>query len=208
MNRNIHLISNLIVILLVVIAWCLYGMVLIASAQNTPAKCDPIGFAGDGMHVIPGSPETTSGEFAPIPIEQIRDALVLAEVKPRNVVFDLGSGDGRVVNMAAKEFGAFGVSIELSGYLVRESVDQAEKNSVEECALFVNANFESVDVSKASVIIVALGGDRLHDATVSHIEKYRRAGTWVVLPEGYHQHSARLEYKNDGIEFSLYRLQE
>lgn len=46
--------------------------------------------------------------YVPTPEDVVREMLTLAKVGPEDLVYDLGSGDGRIVIMAAKEFGARG----------------------------------------------------------------------------------------------------
>jgi SAM-dependent methyltransferase len=59
-------------------------------------------------------PILTGLPWRPTAHDRIRRALALAEVRPGELVYDLGSGDGRVVLLAAKEFGARAVGVELS----------------------------------------------------------------------------------------------
>ena len=51
--------------------------------------------------------------FVPSPPQVVRQMLVLAELKAGEVFFDMGAGDGRTVIMAAKDFGARAVGVEL-----------------------------------------------------------------------------------------------
>ena len=50
--------------------------------------------------------------------------LVLAELKSGELIYDLGSGDGRVVIMAAQEFGARGIGVELREDLVKRAIEK------------------------------------------------------------------------------------
>ena len=67
-----------------------------------------------GCRTIPGQ----DVRYEPTPTPVVRAMLELAGVGPQDVVYDLGSGDGRVPITAAKEFGARGVGIELDPTLV------------------------------------------------------------------------------------------
>ena len=53
--------------------------------------------------------------------------LELAQVTAKDVVYDLGSGDGRIPIAAAQRYGALGVGIEIDAKLNREAVDHAKK---------------------------------------------------------------------------------
>jgi SAM-dependent methyltransferase len=82
--------------------------------------------------------------------------LKLARVGPRDVVLDLGSGDGRIVITAAKRFGASGLGVELSPQLVQQSQDNAWRAGVAERALFRVQDLFETDLSVATVITMYL----------------------------------------------------
>ena len=58
--------------------------------------------------------ERHGAPWVPTPLAKVRQMLVLAEVKPGDIVYDLGSGDGRVLLIAGREFGARAVGVEIS----------------------------------------------------------------------------------------------
>ena len=82
--------------------------------------------------------------------------LTIARVGPRDMVLDLGSGDGRIVITAAKRFGARGLGVELSPQLVEKSRDNARRAGVAERALFRVQDLFDTDLSQASVITMYL----------------------------------------------------
>ncbi len=96
----------------------------------------------------------TSGEvpFVPTPPEVVDRMLELAEVKRGDVVYDLGSGDGRIIIRAAKEYGVRGVGIEIDSDLVRRSRDIAWKEGVDHLVEFREQDALTVDVSPATVV--------------------------------------------------------
>ena len=71
------------------------------------------------------------GRFEPSPIEVAERMLQLANVTRDDVVFDLGSGDGRIVILAARRYGARGVGVEIDPRLVWFSRQNASRNQVE-----------------------------------------------------------------------------
>jgi SAM-dependent methyltransferase len=83
--------------------------------------------------------------------------LQLAEVGKDDVVYDLGSGDGRIVIMAAKHFGARGVGYELDGELVRRSTENARRAGVADLVRFHQQDVMTVDLSPATVVTIYLG---------------------------------------------------
>jgi SAM-dependent methyltransferase len=82
--------------------------------------------------------------------------LSIARVGPRDVVYDLGSGDGRIVITAAKRFGARGLGVELSPQLVDKSRDNARRAGVAARAEFRVQDLFETDLSPASVITMYL----------------------------------------------------
>ena len=84
--------------------------------------------------------------YVPSTQGNVDEMLRLARVQPNDVVYDLGSGDGRVVIAAARDWGARGVGLEIDAKLVMESRDLAEREGVAG-----RVSFREGDVLKASV---------------------------------------------------------
>ena len=82
--------------------------------------------------------------------------LKLANVGPEDYLIDLGSGDGRIVIVAAKRFGARGLGVELSAQLVQESRAAARAAGVESRAFFREQDLFKTDLSPASVVTMYL----------------------------------------------------
>jgi len=82
--------------------------------------------------------------------------LKLAGVTSRDTVYDLGSGDGRIVIAAAKEFGARGVGIEINPERVEEARSNAKKAGVEERVKFETADLFDADLRGATVVTLYL----------------------------------------------------
>lgn len=87
---------------------------------------------------------------------EIRESLKLAKVTKMDIVYDLGCGDGRVLILAAKEFGARGVGIEIDPlrYLIATLMIRIIR--VNERVIFKRKNFFDEDLSPATVIFVYL----------------------------------------------------
>lgn len=94
--------------------------------------------------------------YVPSPLPVIRRMLALAELKPGEVVFDLGAGDGRAVIMAAKDFGARGVGVELREDLVKKALASIHDENLQSRVTIVNSNMFSVDLSSADVVFLYL----------------------------------------------------
>ncbi len=105
---------------------------------------------------------TTPGVEAPYvqtPTEVVTAMLRLASVGPSDVVYDLGSGDGRVVIQAARDFGARGVGVELEPRLVEQSRRLAARAGVADRAQFVQQDVFVTDVSPATVVTLYMGAE-------------------------------------------------
>jgi SAM-dependent methyltransferase len=100
--------------------------------------------------------EGSLAPFVASPEMIVEEMLRLAEVGKEDVVYDLGSGDGRIVIMAAKSYGARGVGFELDGDLVRQSTESARRAGVAHLVEFRQQDVLTVDLSPATVVTVYL----------------------------------------------------
>ncbi len=82
--------------------------------------------------------------------------LKLAGVTRNDVVYDLGSGDGRVVITAAKELGARGVGIDIDPALVRQAQENARREGVSDRVSFRNEDLFAADIHEATVVTLYL----------------------------------------------------
>ena len=105
--------------------------------------------------------------------------LTLARVEPGDVVFDLGSGDGRIVILAAQKYGAAGVGIELDPRLVQISREVAREGAVDDRVAFVEGDLFTADISTATVVTLYL--NRPTNLRLEPKLKHElRAGTRIV----------------------------
>ena len=82
--------------------------------------------------------------------------LRLAQVTNKDLVYDLGCGDGRIVIAAAKDFGARGVGVDIEPYWIEKSERNAKKARVEHLTTFRVEDALSVDLSPANVLMLYL----------------------------------------------------
>ncbi len=101
-----------------------------------------------------GIPLWTEGEvpFVPTPPVVVDRMLEMARLRHGDVVYDLGSGDGRIIIRAAKKYGVRGVGIEIDPDLVRKAQDNARREKVDHLVEFHAQDALTVDVSPASVV--------------------------------------------------------
>lgn len=103
--------------------------------------------------VLPASPDIL---FVATPEQVGSEMLKLAGVTGADVVYDLGSGDGRLVIAAAKEFGARGVGVEIQARLVQDSRESALKTGVTDRTQFLWQDMFETDISPATVVTLYL----------------------------------------------------
>jgi SAM-dependent methyltransferase len=87
------------------------------------------------------------------------EMLRLAAVTPQDVVYDLGSGDGRLVIAAAREFGARAVGVEIDAPLVQTSREHARTSGVADRATFLWQDLFVTDLQPATVVAIYLRDD-------------------------------------------------
>lgn len=111
---------------------------------------------------VEGSPfDPTPKEKADVPFVQtdrptIQKMLELANVDSTDVVYDLGSGDGRIPIMAAKKHGARGVGIEIRPDLVKKARGNAKEAGVRSLVEFRRGDLFQADISAATVVTLYL----------------------------------------------------
>ena len=94
--------------------------------------------------------------FVATPTPVVRQMLILAELKPGERLYDLGSGDGRAVIMAAKDFGARSVGVELREDLVKRALSNIHELGLETRAHVLQNDIFKVDLSEADVVFLYL----------------------------------------------------
>ena len=102
------------------------------------------------------TPSATRAEdtipFVPSPMHMVQRMLEVAEIKKGDILYDMGSGDGRIVIEAAKKFGVRGVGIDLNPELVAQARDNAAKEGVSHLVEFRAQDGLTVDISEATVV--------------------------------------------------------
>ena len=94
--------------------------------------------------------------FVATPTPVVRQMLILAELKSGEILYDLGSGDGRAVIMAAKDFGAESVGVELREDLAKRALSNIHELGLEKKAQIFQNDIFKVDLSQADVVFLYL----------------------------------------------------
>jgi len=115
-----------------------------------------------GRLAVPDSSDSGPGDqeslapYVPTPQDVVDRMLQLAEVTAKDVIYDLGCGDGRIVVTAAKKYGARGVGFDIDPQRIKEAEANAKREGVENLAKFILKDAMTVDVSPATVVTLYL----------------------------------------------------
>jgi SAM-dependent methyltransferase len=94
--------------------------------------------------------------FVPTPMEVVEVMLTMADIKPGDLLYDLGCGDGRIVVTAAKNFGIKAIGIDIDPIRISESNKNAAENGVTDKVKFLNQNLFEADFKDATVVTMYL----------------------------------------------------
>jgi protein-L-isoaspartate O-methyltransferase len=118
-----------------------------AIPQNTPLSPAQSDSGKYLEHIVP---------FVPTPLDVAEKMLEVAKVQSDDVVYDLGSGDGRIVILAAQKFGAHAVGVELDSNLYEQSSERIRKLGLQGRAQILHENMFEINVRKATVVTLYL----------------------------------------------------
>jgi len=125
------------------------------------------------------SPFENLAPSIPTPSAVVDRMLEAAHVTSSDVVYDLGSGDGRIVIAAAQKFGARAVGVEVMPDLCRKAQQRIRELGLADRASIVEGNVFRVDFSPATVVTMYLMTDS-NERLRPNLEKYLKPGTRVV----------------------------
>ena len=123
--------------------------------------------------------DNIAGPYVPTPWVIVDEMMKLADIRGDDVVYDLGSGDGRLVITAAKRFGARGVGVELDTELVEMARIGAKHDGVADRVKFVQGDLFEADIKDASVVMLYLL-PRFVMRLVPRLRAELRPGTRIV----------------------------
>lgn len=143
------------------------GLALFTSLQRKPSLEERL---GSSDRVAP---------YVPTPLPVVMTMLELAQITGHDVVYDLGSGDGRIVIMAAQKFGAQAVGVELDEKLYKESSARIEALGLEKRATILHRNMFVTDIRPATVVTLFLWKD-VNERLRPLLQRDLRPGARVV----------------------------
>ncbi len=94
--------------------------------------------------------------FVPTPEAVVAEMLKVAKVGKNDVLYDLGSGDGRIPITAAKKYGTRGVGVDIDPERIQEANANAKAAGVTDKVKFIQGNLFEIDLSKATVVTLYL----------------------------------------------------
>ena len=94
--------------------------------------------------------------YVPTPQEVVDEMLKVAKVTKDDVIYDLGSGDGRIPITAAQKYGARGIGIDINPERIKEANENAKKAGVTDRVKFLQQDLFKTDISEATVVTLYL----------------------------------------------------
>ena len=133
-------------------------------------------------------PEVKGAPWVPTSKRLVGRVLTLAELKPGELLYDLGSGDGRIVIAAARDFGARSVGIEIDPFRVFYSRQRISQLGLREKASIVRGDLFKVNLKDADVVVLYLlqhTNDRIQTKLESELKPDCRVVSVVWKFEGW-----------------------
>lgn len=139
-----------------------FALYLSAGVASAHFSADPVSHTDRGRETtvaqatpnrVPVSPDVP---YVPTPNEVVAEMLKIARVTGNDVLYDLGSGDGRIAIAAAREYGTRGVGIEINPQLIQQSRENAQKAGVSDLVQFLQQDLFQTDLRDATVITLYL----------------------------------------------------
>jgi precorrin-6B methylase 2 len=146
-----------------------------AANQAKPQKAS----AANAQEQKAAETRTPDVHFVPTPQEVVDEMLKMAEVKKGDVIYDLGSGDGRIVITAAKKFGTRGVGIDIDPQRIKEAEQNAQAAGVANLVKFRNEDLFTAKISEATVVTLYLL-DTLNEKLRPKLWRELKPGTRIV----------------------------
>jgi 2-polyprenyl-3-methyl-5-hydroxy-6-metoxy-1,4-benzoquinol methylase len=122
----------------------------------------PLGYAGQKLVTAQQQPAIVAQDreldvpYVPTSTEVVEAMLKVAKVGKNDVLYDLGSGDGRIPITAAKQFGTRGVGIDIDPDRIKEANENAKTAGVTDKVKFLQQDLFKSDFSKATVVTLYL----------------------------------------------------
>lgn len=117
--------------------------------------------------------------YVPTPEDVVEAMLTVAKVTKNDVVYDLGTGDGRIPVTAAKKYGARGVGIDIDPQRIKDANENVQRNGVGDKVRIVQGDLFEADISEATVVTLYLLPS-LNQKLMPKLMKDLKPGTRIV----------------------------
>ena len=117
--------------------------------------------------------------YVPTPEEVVEAMLQVAKVTKNDVVYDLGTGDGRIPVLAAKKYGARGVGIDIDPQRIKDATENVTKNGVGDRVRIIQGDLFETNISEATVVTLYLLPS-LNQKLIPKLNKELKPGTRIV----------------------------
>src|SRR5688572_30081197 len=136
--------------------------------------------AGCGILFAQGGDGGILAPYYPTPETIVEKMLQMAGLKAGEKMYDLGSGDGRIVIMAAQKFHAEAIGVELNKDLVKQSTTKILKLGLDKSARVINGDLLKQNYSSADVVTVYLLPESIDNKVQPILDKQLKKGARVV----------------------------
>jgi SAM-dependent methyltransferase len=147
------------------------------------------------------NPDAPRVPYVPTPEAVVEKMLGMAAVTGKDVVYDLGCGDGRIVITAAKKYGARGVGIDINPVRIAEANENLKKEKLGDKVKFVQGDIFDIDFSEATVVTLYL---------LPEINLELRPHLWRQLPVGArvvsHDYSMGDDWPPEQVEHPAHKI--
>lgn len=144
--------------------------------------------------------------FVPTPHAVVDIMLRLADIREGDVVYDLGSGDGRILIAAAEKYGVRCIGVEIDPAMVHSSRQAVRSRNLEHLVTILEADIFELDFTDATVVTLYLGPE-LNVRLVPQLEKLN-PGTRIISHDfdirGVLHDVEALVYRGDGFHSTVY----
>ncbi|MCA1605761.1 MAG: class I SAM-dependent methyltransferase [Acidobacteria bacterium] len=149
------------------------------STQTAAPASAQIGTAQSGSTQTTNQLRVPDVIYVPTPPEVVAAMLKVANVKQGDVLYDLGSGDGRIPITAAQKFGVRAVGIDINPERIKEANENAQKAGVTDRVQFLHEDLFEADISEATVVTLYLL-DSLNEKLRPKLLRELKPGTRIV----------------------------
>ena len=142
--------------------------------------------------------------YVPTPKPIVRQMLNMSELKPGELLYDLGSGDGRILIMAAREFGAKCVGIELNVFRYALSNWRIKRMGLDDQIKVIRNSFFEADLTQVDVVFMYLLpsiNEKLKPKLINELKKGARVVTFSFVMKGWKAHKS-----DDELNVYLYKI--